>query len=45
MCTCRDKERWTVTLASGMTLTKSGAESVVQTFVKRHPGSTYVKKA
>lgn len=46
MCSCgRNRERWTVTLASGMTLTKSGPESAIKAFVKRHPNSTYVKKA
>jgi hypothetical protein len=45
MCNCGTKrERWEVTLATGMKLVKS-SEAQAAAFAARHKGATYAKKA
>lgn len=42
-CGCNKKrERWIVTLPSGMNITK-GSEHQARTFAAKHPGATYKK--
>lgn len=42
MCTCRERERWIVTLATGTKITK-WSKSQADALMKRHPGATAVK--
>lgn len=42
-CNCGSKrERWRVTLPTGVTLTK-GSEAEAKAYAERHPGATYKK--
>ena len=43
MCNCGKRERWIVTLATGMKLVK-GSENEAKTFAARHEGATYAKQ-
>lgn len=43
MCSCNKKrERWVVTLPTGMKVTKS-SESSAKAYADKHPGSSYKK--
>lgn len=44
MCNCgKTRERWIVTLATGMKLVKA-TEQQAATFASKHPGATYAKQ-